>query len=264
MKYNFTGKSVLVTGSSSGIGEAIAKRFAEYGANVTVTGRNADNVARVAAACYQISPYKIRPQEVIADLTIEADAKRLVKDCVDRFGRLDVLVNNAGFALITSILDPQSLTNFDKVSSLDVRSVVNVTLLATPHLIESKGNIVNISSICGLKPLAGFYAYCMAKASVDMFTKCIALELGPSGVRVNSINSGGVKSNFFNAIGMTKEQVAAQEEMLRSSSPINLLGEPTDIADMVIFVCSNDAKYITGSNLVVDGGTLHSALAVAK
>lgn len=91
---------------------------------------------------------------MIADLTIEADAKRLVKDCVDRFGRLDVLVNNAGFALITSVLDPQSLTNFDKVSSLDVRSVVNVTLLATPHLIESKGNIVNISSICGLKPVS--------------------------------------------------------------------------------------------------------------
>lgn len=91
---------------------------------------------------------------MIADLTIEADAQRLVKDCVDRFGRIDVLINNAGFALITSIHDPTSLINFDKVTSLDIRSVVNLTLLATPYLIESKGNVVNISSICGLKPVS--------------------------------------------------------------------------------------------------------------
>ncbi|KPM02735.1 reptin-like protein [Sarcoptes scabiei] len=246
MKIQYTGKTILVTGSTSGIGESIAKRMSELGANVVVTGRNQIEANRVADECYRLSPRKLKPLVVIADLTVENDIIRLMKSTIAMFGKLDVLINNAGFCQITSILDPNSLNTFDSVWRLDVRSVIQLTLLAVPYLEQTKGNIINISSIVALKPLASFYGYCMAKSAIDSFTKCIALELGPKGIRVNAINAGAVKTNFLKTIGFSEQQVEQQEQLLRQSSPLNLFGDPQDIADMVVYVGSDYAKFLTG------------------
>ncbi|UXI15535.1 Fragile X mental retardation syndrome-related protein 1 [Sarcoptes scabiei] len=262
MKIQYTGKTILVTGSTSGIGESIAKRMSELGANVVVTGRNQIEANRVADECYRLSPRKLKPLVVIADLTVENDIIRLMKSTIAMFGKLDVLINNAGFCQITSILDPNSLNTFDSVWRLDVRSVIQLTLLAVPYLEQTKGNIINISSIVALKPLASFYGYCMAKSAIDSFTKCIALELGPKGIRVNAINAGAVKTNFLKTIGFSEQQVEQQEQLLRQSSPLNLFGDPQDIADMVVYVGSDYAKFLTGSTLLIDGGSLHGQIKI--
>ncbi|KAH7643427.1 hypothetical protein HUG17_10118 [Dermatophagoides farinae] len=263
IKFDYSNKVVLVTGSSSGIGESIAKRFAQLGAMIVITGRSRENVNRVSNECQQLSPKKLKPLEVIADITIDDDAKRLIQSTIQMFGRLDLLINNAGYAQITSIFDPKSLDTFDKVMRLDVRATINLTLMAAPYLEQTRGNIINISSVCGTKPLVGFYGYCMAKAAIDMFTRVSALELGPKGIRVNCVDPGGVRTNFLNAIGLNAEQVAQQEEFLRRSSPIGIIGEPNDVADLVVYVGSEYAKFMTGSCLLIDGGALYSALALA-
>ncbi|KAH9418650.1 3-oxoacyl-[acyl-carrier-protein] reductase FabG-like [Dermatophagoides pteronyssinus] len=263
LQFDYTEKVVLITGSSSGIGESIAKRMAELGAFVVITGRSKENINRVANECLQLSPKKSKPLEVVADITNDDDAKRLIQSTIDMFGRLDLLINNAGYAQVTSVFDPKSLETFEKVIRLDVRATINLTLMAIPYLEQTKGNIINISSVCSLKPLVGFYGYCMAKAAIDMFTRVIAMELGPKGIRVNSINPGGVQTNFFTAIGFNSEQVMQQEEYLRKSSPLGMMGEPNDIADLVAYVGSNHAKFMTGSCLLIDGGALFSSLALA-
>lgn len=153
IKFDYSNKVVLVTGSSSGIGESIAKRFAQLGAMIVITGRSRENVNRVSNECQQLSPKKLKPLEVIADITIDDDAKRLIQSTIQMFGRLDLLINNAGYAQITSIFDPKSLDTFDKVMRLDVRATINLTLMAAPYLEQTRGNIINISSVCGTKPV---------------------------------------------------------------------------------------------------------------
>lgn len=155
LSYNFEGKVALVTGSSSGLGSGIARKFAKAGASVVVTGRDAASVAKVAKECYELSPKRIRPLEVVADITHESDAERLVRETTNRFNRLDVLVNNAGSCEFTTTADVSTaLHNYDRIMALDVRSLVHITLLAVPHLAKTKGNIVNISSICAMKPVS--------------------------------------------------------------------------------------------------------------
>lgn len=253
---DFSGKVVIVTGSSSGIGEATAIHLSKLGAQVVVTGRNEDNVKRVAKQCLSVSPKGLKPLEVIADITKDEDAKRLIEATAKEFGKIDVLVNNAGAGFITTITDPNVMESYEKVMKIDLRAVVYLVHLAIPYLEKTKGNIVNISSVGGIKPFSQFFAYCMAKSALDMFTQCMALGLGPKGIRVNGINSGGVKTNFQQAMGMPAEAIKTMEEMAAKASPIGILGKPEDIANTVAFLASDEAVFITGTNMVVDGGII--------
>lgn len=124
---------------------------------------------------------------MVADVTIENDVEKLLKATIDTFGQLDILINNAGAGRQCDISSEKAVETYDEVFRLDVRSVFHITHLAVPYLEKTKGNIVNISSVAGLKPVPGFMIYCMAKSALDMFTKCLALELGPKGIRVNAI-----------------------------------------------------------------------------
>jgi NAD(P)-dependent dehydrogenase (short-subunit alcohol dehydrogenase family) len=150
---DFTGKVVLITGSSAGIGAATAILFSKCGAQVVVTGRNAQNVSKVAKECKKVSPKGLQALEVVADLRINDDLKRLLDQTIDTFGKLDVLVNNAGVATISYIKTPTLMDDYDSIMNLNVRSVVYLTHLAVDHLEKTKGVIINVSSVTGLKPV---------------------------------------------------------------------------------------------------------------
>ncbi|CAG2121172.1 unnamed protein product, partial [Medioppia subpectinata] len=184
---NFTGKVVLVTGSSSGIGEGIVKLFSLLGASVVVTARKAPDVQRVAKECEELSPKKLKPLQVVGDLTKSADINNLIDTTIKTYGKLDVLVNNAGIYPEVNITEPDILRVWDQVMALDLRAVVELIHRAVPHLEKTNGTIIDISSISALSPTKDALVYGTAKAGLDMLSKILALELGPKNIRVNSV-----------------------------------------------------------------------------
>jgi len=253
---NFTGKVVLVTGSSSGIGEGTVKLFSILGAKVVVTGRNATNIKSVAEEVHKLSPHGLKPLEVVADLTKSEDVKRLIDSTIKEYGKLDILVNNAGQLTPSSIKHDTVLDEFDKIFNINVRSIVELIHIALPYIQKTNGTIINISSIAGLHPRTGSMTYAMAKAALDMMTKILAIELGPSGIRVNTINPGVTETPIFetSGSGLTKEQV----DKVSKLTPLRRIGQPLDIAKGIAFLASTDAQFITGANLVIDRGFIYN------
>ncbi|XP_063891947.1 3-oxoacyl-[acyl-carrier-protein] reductase FabG-like [Helicoverpa armigera] len=249
---SFKGKVVIVTGSSSGIGAAIAIKFAEEGAKVTLVGRNQEKLNNVAKKCG-------KPLVLVADVTKDENAKRIVDETVKVYDKIDVLVNSAGFGGFEGIQSKQPMVLFDKIMSTHLRSVVYLTHLATPHLIKTKGSIVNISSIAAIRILSKeASAYSAAKAGLDHFTRAVALELASSGVRVNVINPGIVLTDFVENMGHTKEEQEALFKQVGDSTPLKRVSVPEEIADLVLFLASEKSVAITGSNFVSDNGMLLS------
>ncbi|CAG2174767.1 unnamed protein product [Oppiella nova] len=187
IKYNFEGKVALITGSSSGIGAAIALLFARSGARVVVSGLNGDDISRVAHECSQVSPMAYKPLEVVTDFRIEGDIQRLVDTTVHTFGRLDILVNNAGVCLISKITDPEYIERQKALFDVNLNSVIKLTHLSVKHLTKTNGNIINISSVTGIQSYTASSVYCMVKAAIIMFTQCMATELADKGIRVNCV-----------------------------------------------------------------------------
>ncbi|KAL0818868.1 hypothetical protein ABMA28_008187 [Loxostege sticticalis] len=250
---SFNNKVVLVTGASSGIGAAIALKFAEEGANVAIVGRNADKLKNVSENIAKIGN---KPLVIAADVTKEDDAKRIVNDTVKQFGKLDVLINNAGVAGFVGITDANALTVFDNVMNTNLRSPVYLTHLASKHLIETKGNIINISSIAGQFVKENRFAYCTSKAALDHFARAIALDFAPKGVRVNTISPGPVKTNFVENAGASKEIEKAIWDEFLEKTPLNRISDPSEIANLALFLASEKAVGITGSTYLSDNGFL--------
>ncbi|CAL1676069.1 unnamed protein product [Lasius platythorax] len=245
---SFAGKVVLITGASSGIGAATAVHLAQLGASLSISGRNKDNLNKVAEQCGQSKPFI-----VTGELTNETDVKNIIDSTIKHYGKLDVLINNAGIIEPGSI-ESTSLEQYDRVFNVNVRSVYQLTALAVPHLIKTKGNIVNVSSITGLRSFSGALAYCMSKSAVDQFTRCIALELGPKQVRVNAVNPGVVITNLHRSSGMSEEQLKAFYEHSKETHVLGRTGDVTEVAKTIAFLASDDASFITGATLPVDGG----------
>ncbi|CAG2118234.1 unnamed protein product, partial [Medioppia subpectinata] len=153
---DFSGKVVLITGSSGGIGATTAVEFARNGAQVVITGRNADKLSDVAKDCLKISPKGLKPLEVIGDVSKDDECKRLIDTTIKMYGKLDVLVNNAGFLKETLITQTNIMDKYKDIMDTNLRSVIYLTHLSVKHLEETKGNIINMSSIAGLKPLQSF------------------------------------------------------------------------------------------------------------
>ncbi|CAG2101751.1 unnamed protein product [Medioppia subpectinata] len=198
----------LITGSSSGIGAATAILFAKSGANVVVTGRNAGRVSEVAKQCLDVSPDGLKALEVVADVTSDEDLQRLVDTTITNFGKIDVVVNNAAIGLMTAIGETDFMDNYRQKPKLS--------------------------------------AICMSKSAVDAFTKCIAAELGPKGIRVNSIVPGTVKTQL------------PQEfyDRVAKLYPVGRCGDVSDIAHAVLYLASDGSSFMTGTALVADGGHL--------
>ncbi|XP_026328417.1 uncharacterized protein LOC113236520 [Hyposmocoma kahamanoa] len=251
---SFKDKVVIVTGASSGIGAATAIKFIEEGAKVIIVGRNEKKLKNVSLQCEKAGR---KPLVVIAELAIDDDVKRIMTDTLKVYGKLDILVNNAGMPVQSSILAPDTIKAFDKINAVNLRSIILLTNLAAPHIVETKGNIINISSVGSTSvstPLG--FAYNTVKAGLDHFTRCIALELAPKGVRVNVINPGIVRTDIMKHY-VTDENLEKQMyELAGKNAPLQKIAESEEIADLILYLASDKAKSITGACHVIDNGFL--------
>ncbi|XP_039749537.1 tropinone reductase 2-like [Pararge aegeria] len=250
----FTNKVILITGASSGIGADTAEEFSKLGANIIITGRNKDNLDKVATKCEEASPNKLKPLLIIADMNNENDVENIIKTSVNHFNKLDVLVNNAG-VLESGSIETTSLEQYDRVMGTNVRSPYHLTMLATPHLVKSKGNIVNVSSVTGMRSFPNVLAYCMSKAALDQFTRCVALELAPKGVRVNAVNPGVIVTGLHKKDGsMNDEQYEAFLKKCADTHALGRPGETKEVSAVIVFLAGEGASNITGATIPVDGG----------
>ncbi|KRT81625.1 dehydrogenase, partial [Oryctes borbonicus] len=245
----FKGKVVLITGASSGIGAATAKHFSTLGASLSLSGRNVENLSKVAEDCIG----DVKPLLIIGEITKENDVKNIINKTIEHFGKLDVLINNAG-VIETGGIENTNLEQYDRVFNVNVRSVYYLTMLAVPHLEKTKGNIVNISSVTGIRASSGLLSYCMSKAAINQFTECVALDLAPKQIRVNSICPGVVVTELHKRGGMNEEQYAEFLSRCKTSHAPGRPGKPEEVANTIAFVASDHASFITGAIIPVDGG----------
>ena len=240
----FEGKVAIVTGATSGIGMATARRFAEQGGRVAAAGRKKDVLAKVETP---------RIKTYAADLLNERETADFVQNVVRDFGGVDILVNAAGI-IANGTVENTTLADYDLMTNINVRSVFQLIQLALPSIIKRKGNIVNVSSVTGLRAFPNVFAYCVSKAAVDQLTRCAALELAPQGVRVNAVNPGVVLTNLHRNSGMNEDAYAAFVERSKTTHPLGRIGEPEEIADLILFLASSKAGWITGVTYSIDGG----------
>lgn len=249
---DFVNKVVIITGASSGIGAGTAENFAQLGAWLVLVGRNTGNLEATAAKCVPTHGAPA-PLAIVADVTEEADAARIVEETIARHKRIDVLVNSAGI-IARGTIETSTLADFDQVMRVNVRSIFHLTQLAVPHLIAAKGSIVNVSSVNGMRSFPGVLAYNMSKSALDQFTECVALELAAKGVRVNSVNPGVIVTDIHKRGGLDDEAYAKFLEHSRTTHALGRPGDVTEVAEAIAFLASERASFITGALLPVDGG----------
>jgi len=221
---------------------------------VSLTGRNVDNLEAVSTECKKLGAKVV---STAGDITSDAIRKKLVQNTLSKFGRIDVLVNNAGMSLPRrTILDP-NYEYFDQIHDVNLRSVYHMCGLTAQELVKTKGNIINISSCAGIKALPGTTSYCVAKAGFDMLTRCLAAELAPHGVRVNGINPAVFKSDFLRYMTTDKEEMNKMYDSYAATMhALGRVGEPVELARLVLFLASDEASFMTGINAPCDGGFL--------
>jgi dihydroanticapsin dehydrogenase len=240
-----SGKVAIVTGGSRGIGFATAKIFAENGANVIITSKDSK---RLENAVSQLS----NTIGIIADIRDGNDVKKVVEQTIKKFGKLDILVNNAGIFPQIKELHEIDESEWNDVLNVNLTGQFRFTKVAIPYLQKTSGTIVNISSDAGLKAYQGFNAdaYSAAKAGLIILTKCWALEYAKNKIRVNCICPGVVDTDMTKPFMKTEKD----REFLNNEHPIGRMGQPEDIAKAVLYLASDDAAWITGAILAVDGG----------
>ena len=246
----FTSKTALVTGATSGIGRATALAFARAGGDVALTGRDADALDAVAAEIRGLGRVATVAR---ADLTKAADRERVMETTLEAHGGLDLLVNAAG-VIATGTVETTALADFEQMFALNTTAVFHLMQLAAPPLKARKGAVVNVSSVTGIRAFPGVLSYCASKAALDQLTRCAALELAESGVRVNAVCPGVVVTQLHRRGGMDAERYAGFLEHSAGTHPLGRVGEPDEVARLILFLGSTDAGWITGVTLPIDGG----------
>jgi NAD(P)-dependent dehydrogenase (short-subunit alcohol dehydrogenase family) len=250
MEDRFANKVVFVTGATSGIGHAVAVKFAAASARVVALGRDQAKLREVEIAIKNAGGEAL---VLTVDVTNVGETQRAIEETINNFGGLDVLVNAAGH-ISTGSIENTSLAAWDAMMNVNLRAVFQLMQIAAPHLIRTKGNIVNISSVTGLRSFPGVLAYCVSKAGVDQLTRCAALELAPQGVRVNAVNPGVVVTEIHKRGGMSEENYENFLEHSKTTHPIGRVGDPKEIAELVFYLASEKASWITGATYQIDGG----------
>jgi NAD(P)-dependent dehydrogenase (short-subunit alcohol dehydrogenase family) len=246
-------QTVVVTGATSGIGRATAIRFGRDGASVLAVGRNAPALAAVA---HEVELAGGRCVLFEGDVTAGDAPAAIAAKAVSAFGRLTTLVNAAGIIATGSIENTDDAA-WDVMLDVNLRAPFRLMRAVTPHLIgagDGGGSIVNVSSVTGLRSFPGVLAYCVSKAGVDQLTRCAALELAPHGIRVNAVNPGVVVTNLHRRSGVNEENYAAFLERSKQTHPLGRAGDPDEIAELIVFLASARAGWITGETISIDGG----------
>ncbi len=240
------GKIALVTGASSGIGKATALLFAREGATVAAVARRKERLHELAKDSGQIKVFA-------ADLSNESETKICADQVQRKLGGVDILVHAAGI-IGTGTVENTTLMQWDEMMRINLRSIFHLTQICLSSLIERKGNIVSVSSVAGLRSFPGVLAYSVSKAGLDQFTRCTALELASHGVRVNAVNPGVVVTELHRSGGMQEEPYQAFLERSKTTHPIGRVGSAEEVADLILFLASDRAGWITGVTYSIDGG----------
>jgi NAD(P)-dependent dehydrogenase (short-subunit alcohol dehydrogenase family) len=239
-------KIALVTGGSTGIGSAIAKHLAEDGFKVLITGRNEKTLTESAAQHDNID-------WLISDVSNHDDVTKTVAHVKKTYKRLNVLVNNAGIAPMLPF-EQFTLEHYDKLYNVNVRGLIDMTHTSLSLLKESKGNIINITSIVADAPFPNFVIYSSTKGAVITLTKGWAKELAEHGIRVNAVSPGPIETPLFDKMDLSEEEQQGMGESIAQMVPMGRFGIPDEIAATVAFLASDKASYITGAQYKVDGG----------
>uniref|UniRef100_Q025J4 Short-chain dehydrogenase/reductase SDR n=1 Tax=Solibacter usitatus (strain Ellin6076) TaxID=234267 RepID=Q025J4_SOLUE len=246
-----SGKTALVTGSDQGIGQGIALRLAEEGADVVVNYRKNRDGAETTRA--QIEKLGRRTASIQADVGQVADARRLVEESVAALGGLDILVNNAGIEKNASFVDVTE-EDYNAVIAVNMSGPFFSTQTFARHRrdVKAGGKVINISSVHEELPFPHFTAYCMAKGGLKMMMRNLSIELAPLGITINNVAPGAIQTPINQKLLSDPKLL----EPLLANIPLKRLGQPADVAGVVAFLASQDADYITGTTIVVDGGLL--------
>ena len=246
---------VIITGGTSGIGAATARLFAKEGARVIITGRRKEKGKK---GIEQIRMAGGEGHYIFADHTSEADCQNVVKMCIEKYGRIDILFNNAGL-VVQGKAEEMGESDWQEVMDLNVTAVWRMCKLVLPHMRHNqKGVIINNASDWGIVGGRAAVAYCTSKGAVIQMTKAMALDHARENIRINAVCPGDTYVRRWSEEGYYKDTGAVVEEIARTESgkgiPIGRVGEVEEIGNAVLFLASNESSYITGTTLVVDGG----------
>lgn len=243
-------KVVLVTGGSSGIGEACALKYAELGYRVAITGRNQDRLLKVVEKMVEVAPAKAAEQLKDDFLILKNDFEdpqqvdSVVKQTVEKFGKLDIVINNAGYpGKRLGLSDADFFEDFQKILQVNLIAATRIAQLASSHLIKTKGVMINVSSVAD-RVAAPTISYSVSKAGLSMLTKTLANALEGTGVRVVTVSPGPIQTNFSD-----------RTAMMAPMTSLGRAGEAREVADTIVFLTSDKASYIHGCTIDVDGGT---------
>ncbi len=261
--FDLTGKIALVTGGSRGLGRAIAESMAAFGANVAIAARDQGKIDETLGI---LSNYKVKTLGISADLTREEDIRRMVDETVKKFGRIDILFNNAGIARPQRPIHEEIIADFDIIINTNLRGPFLVLKYVLPVMIkQNKGAIINTSSTAGLRaeiPEIAPVAYCAAKAGINLMTQVAAIEYAKYNIRVNCIAPGMHHSEIGHDIPRPNtppdsQQIAAMQERMKKTSediPMNRMAEADELAGLAVLLASDASSYITGQIITQDGG----------
>jgi NAD(P)-dependent dehydrogenase (short-subunit alcohol dehydrogenase family) len=252
------GKVAVITGSTSGIGARTAEVFVAEGAKVVIAGRRQDRGEALARKLGDAASF------IRTDVSVEADVREMIDHAVDRFGRLDCLMNNAGRSSQFVAIADVDLEQFDAVLAVHLRAVLaGMKYAARVMAVQGTGSIINVASVNGIRAGLGGHYYSAAKAASIHLTRCAAMELGEKGIRVNSLSPGMIATGAFGKyMGMQSDEAddhpeyaeAAISSVVRRWQPLQYVGRVDDIAQAALFLASDASRFVTGHSLVVDGG----------
>uniref|UniRef100_A0AC34G4A5 Uncharacterized protein n=1 Tax=Panagrolaimus sp. ES5 TaxID=591445 RepID=A0AC34G4A5_9BILA len=252
MSHDYSGKVVIITGSSSGIGQAVAILFAKLGASVTIHGRSEEGLKKTTELILASGVPKERIHFVKGEVTDPATQKALIEETIKTFGRIDVLINNAGGAFRNDG-DQRSMESLDYCLDVNLKAPVAITELAIPYLEETKGCIINTSAPGGQKPFPMIVHSSISKAGLDHFARNYAAILAPMGIRINNLSPGLTGTPAIN--GRFKD-IQKMANFFISQIPLGRMAQPEEMAEFMAFIASDKASYMTGQVITVDGGLL--------